>query len=347
MEMNVSFEERAGEMEVEFQDTILPIEVDDTLSVKGRAADAKAVGDAIAREEADRKSEISIERARITNLATLKDGSTTGDAELADIRVGANGVTYASAGEAVREVTRDLYKLLGKTFYTEDTVMDRTNPAFTVTTGYVSGATGITVNSAYKSYSMVATDCFDCYIEPIDASYLSIAVWHDNTLDSSHYVGRFRLSDNNLPTAENPLKIVPNDLVVVSCSDPSGYLVDQRNFHMHTIRTVVVEETTRKAKKLCYIGSAGADGSTERLEIYIPASVGYVRYDFLHCVNSNYNADVWRMGYAYAVSDDLSERFALTDSGEWETAVKLSGRSDFSGGYYHGDNILKNIVFFE
>ena len=54
-------------------------------------------------ERAERKAEIEVERQRINNLTKLSEGSTTGDAELQDIRVGANGETYETAGAAVRE----------------------------------------------------------------------------------------------------------------------------------------------------------------------------------------------------------------------------------------------------
>lgn len=47
-------------------------------------------------------SDLQVERLRINTFTSLPAGSTAGDAELMDIRVGIDGSTYPNAGEAVR-----------------------------------------------------------------------------------------------------------------------------------------------------------------------------------------------------------------------------------------------------
>lgn len=62
----------------------------------------------VSNEKTERQAEIAVERSRINTFTALAAGSTTGDAELIDTRVGANGITYANAGSAVRGQISDI-----------------------------------------------------------------------------------------------------------------------------------------------------------------------------------------------------------------------------------------------
>lgn len=77
------------------------------------------IGGQLADEITNRTDAITTLSARMDEFTTLPDESTAGDAELADIRIGYDGTTYNTAGDAVRGQVEDLHDLVNE---------DRTNP---------------------------------------------------------------------------------------------------------------------------------------------------------------------------------------------------------------------------
>lgn len=65
-------------------------------------------------EQKAQQVDLIVERERINNLAKLQQGSTTGDAELVDGRVGADGRVYNNLGSAIREQIKQKDNALSK-----------------------------------------------------------------------------------------------------------------------------------------------------------------------------------------------------------------------------------------
>lgn len=91
-----------------------------------------------------------------------------------------------------------------------------------------------------------------------------------------------------------------------------------------------------------YDNTAGDENSTEHIKISIPRTISgkYTQYMLGHCVNTDINADVWRIMRSYANTRQI------TMAGEWECALHLAERDDFSGGITHGDEVITNIIAF-
>lgn len=113
----------------------------------------------LADESAARAEDVAVLEARMDTFTALPAGSTSGDAELMDIRVGADGVTYASAGSAVREQISPLADALMSDVavtWEQGNInligVDETSNSRARTNGYFPLNVEVSVTSGYYSY---------------------------------------------------------------------------------------------------------------------------------------------------------------------------------------------------
>lgn len=88
------------------------------------------------------------------------------------------------------------------------------------------------------------------------------------------------------------------------------------------------------------------EGGNQHVHVFIPTTDEcYIKYDFVHAVIANRNADIWKINNAYVCNKNGDEIIRLTEGGEWECALRLTNREDFSGGSIHGNEVCTKIEF--
>lgn len=142
------------------------------------------------------KNQDDILKSRIDNLSTLEEGSTTGDAELIDTRVGADGTIYPNAGTAVRtqvsELKEDL-ELLNKPMrdivWIDNCYFDTTSHTVKSTDGW---STSEKVDCKHGEYLFIVVS------KPLDGKYNG---FFD---DQGNYISSFTIKSNTLSIIDIP-----------------------------------------------------------------------------------------------------------------------------------------------
>ena len=177
------------------------------------------------------QNDLEIEQARINNIVasgTITEGNT----ELIDIRVGADGKTYANAGDAVRtqydKVTSNLARFKD---YNKFLSLDKTFLGFLKIENAYCGSTGYINSSTHDSYEIIIDTDTTLFFESFDTQYTSLCVFTSGVIGGSGYT-RYRHvagGESTIPIETSKVTLPANSIIVVSVSKAQGNFILMEN----------------------------------------------------------------------------------------------------------------------
>lgn len=197
----------------------------------------------------------------------------------------------------------------------------------------------------YDTYYFTAEADTLLYLTTDGNDYLQICIMSGGEMQSAEHFTRYRTADGNLPHAAAPLAVDAGDLVAVSTRPENSFAL----YLLTEISGQLPSDSKAASTSSASLGIANyeMENGTELLAIYVPNADGsFLKYRFQHVDRPDRNADVWNMGVLSVVDSSRNVLCDVTIPGEWEMALHLEGRDDFSGGYMHGDERTTSMVLF-
>lgn len=194
------------------------------------------------------KNDLQVQKTRIDNLTALPEGSTTGDAELIDGRVGGDGITYTNIGGAIRGQYKNVKKELdgikknikcGKNKFNFDEIIDnsyhnskgelKTDNNW-MTTNHIKVPTNCTVyielfsdnNPTSSSCHVVEWDINNNFLSYTNISSTDIA---SNKIDNGYY-GIYTIVNSNCDNITIDLQKNRFDNLQIELNDFTGVYED-------------------------------------------------------------------------------------------------------------------------
>jgi hypothetical protein len=295
--------------------------VDTQLTTKANQADVNTINNTLSQKA--NKSDLDVQTSRINSFTALAAGSTTGDAELIDARIGADGITYTNVGSAIRKQITDIRSELNAVIDGGNIVTKLSDVA--LNTGYINKNGDLSADSSWrygyiktyglaKSISVVATGLSNTIIiNTVDANkkrISNIVEWagsgtYNITLtDSIKYLC---ISSQSVDTS----KIVVNENMD-SMYDTVGKIdnnVEDHTFNISNLTSMVVggQVDAPLSKEMLTTGAyVNKNGQTYPMSDY---SYAYVDIDGAKSVTITTNGTTLDNASVYAFFTDENHNF--------------------------------------